>query len=153
LTQQSGDDTLPPSDKEAAAKDPTKQPDYVPRESMVGGVVSSVKYLQDAHAETGVIKLRKADRVTWILLLIALGLICATMFVQNQKGVLTLIADALFAVVLFAFMAMRFGVLRSLSARQAVLVWQLIVGGFLLGLYAALNTKLIALMMEGTLFR
>jgi hypothetical protein len=161
LTQHSGDETLPPSDKDpgqAAAADsaagaPSSARKEQARDTMVGGLVSSVKYLQDAHADAGVIKLRKADRVTWVLLLIALAMIVATWFLHDQKNLITLIADALFAVVLFAFMAMRFGVLRSLSARQAVLTWQLIMGSFLLGLYAALNTKLIALFYEGTLFK
>jgi cytochrome c biogenesis protein CcdA len=119
----------------------------------VGGVVSSVKFLKDAHAEAGVIKLRSTDRATWVLLIVALALVVAAQFLQNQRTLCTIIADALMAVVLLAFLGMRFGVLRSLSARQAVLTWQLIVGSFLLGMYFAFNTKLLALMQEGTLFK
>ena len=165
MTQHSGDEAVPPSDNQAnadlqqdaestesARKDAAG--DHVTRETMVGGLFSSVRFLQDAHADAGIIKLRRGDRVTWVLLLVALGLIIATFFFHDQKNVLTLLADALFAVVLFAFMGMRFGVLRSLSARQAVLTWQLILGSFLLGLYAALNTKLIAMVfIEGTVFK
>ena len=55
---------------------------------------------------------------------VALGLIIAAQFLPNQNNVCTILADALMAVVLFAFLGMRFGVLRSLSARQAVLTWQ-----------------------------
>ncbi len=120
---------------------------------MVDGVVSSVKYLKEAHADAGTIKLRSTDRVTWVLLVVAVLMIIAAQFLQNQKNLCTMIADALMAVVLFAFLGMRFGVLRSLSARQAVLTWQLIVGSFLLGMYFAFNTKLLALWQEGTLFR
>ena len=155
LTQNSGEET-PPSDKDKAPDSPAPAAGggtHVPRESMVGGFVSSVKFLQDAHAEAGVIKLRKTDRATWVLLLVALGLIVAAQFLQAQKNVCTIIADALMAVVLFAFLGMRFGVLRSLSARQAVLTWQLILGSFLLGMYFAFNTKLLALMQEGMLFK
>jgi Na+-transporting NADH:ubiquinone oxidoreductase subunit NqrB len=173
LTQNSGDET-PPTDKDkpgqsdksaadaaksykdqtaAAAGEQMDTQTRAARQSVVGGVVSSVKYLQDAHAEAGTIKLRSSDRATWVLLILAVALIIAAQFLQNQKNLCTLIADALMAVVLFAFLGMRFGVLRSLSARQAVLTWQLIVGSFLLGMYFAFNTKLLALMQEGTLFK
>ncbi len=175
MTQNSGDET-PPTDKEKPAPSdksesaPAPSPSYkdqtaaaagdqmdtqtrAARQSVVGGVVSSVKYLQDAHAEAGTIKLRSSDRATWVLLIIAVALIVAAQFLQDQKNLCTLIADALMAVILFAFLGMRFGVLRSLSARQAVLTWQLIVGSFLLGMYFAFNTKLLALMQEGTLFK
>jgi hypothetical protein len=145
----------PASDKDRLVDSIASQSDTktrAARQSVVGGVVSSVKYLQDAHAEAGVIKLRSSDRATWILLIVALGLVVAAQFLQNQKNLCTLLADALMAVVLFAFLGMRFGVLRSLSARQAVLTWQLIVGSFLLGMYFAFNTQLLALIQEGTLF-
>lgn len=155
MTQNSGDES-PPSDKEKVQEPAASQTDTTnraPRQSVVGGVVSSVKFLQDAHAEAGVIKLRKSDRATWILLVVAVGLIIAAQFLSAQKNLCTIIADALMAVVLFAFLGMRFGVLRSLSARQAVLTWQLIVGSFLLGMYFAFNTQILALMQEGMLFK
>jgi hypothetical protein len=167
LTQNSGDET-PPTDKNKAAqsgsdqvpataagpdKSQTETTSRAPRQSVVDGVVSSVKYLKEAHADAGTIKLRSTDRVTWVLLVVAVLMIIAAQFLQNQKNLCTMIADALMAVVLFAFLGMRFGVLRSLSARQAVLTWQLIVGSFLLGMYFAFNTKLLALWQEGTLFR
>lgn len=155
MTQKPGDET-PPSDKQNLQDSIAAQSDTqtrAARQSVVGGVVSSVKHLQDAHAETGVIKLRASDRATWILLIVALGLIVAAQFLQAQKNVCTLIADALMALILLAFLGMRFGVLRSLSSRQAVLAWQLILGSFLLGLYVAFNTQLLALMYEGLLFK
>ena len=153
MTQNAGEENSP-SDKNQPINAPVESSgERVARESVVGGFISSVKYLQDAHADAGIIKLRKSDRFTWVLLLVAFGLIVAAQFLQNEKTICTLLADALMAVVLFAFLGMRFGVLRSLSARQAVLTWQLILGSFLLGMYFAFNTKLLALMQEGILFK
>ncbi|MBS1994577.1 MAG: hypothetical protein JSS86_02540 [Cyanobacteria bacterium SZAS LIN-2] len=154
MAENSGEQS-PQSDKDqnrdsvAAQSETTSR---APRQSVVGGLVSSVKYLQDAHAEAGAIKLRKSDKATWVLLVIAGVLLIAALFLQNQKTTVTIIGDVLVAVVLFAFLAMRFGVVRSLSARQAVLTWQLIVGSFILGLYCAFNSLLIAMIYSGTLF-
>ena len=145
----------PPSDKEKTAEAAGSQTDTMTRaarQSVAAGLVSSVKHLQDAHAEAGAIKLRKSDKATWVLLVIAGILLIAALFLQNQKTLVTIIGDVLVAVVLFAFMAMRFGVVRSLSARQAVLTWQLIVGSFILGLYCAFNSLLIAMIYSGTMF-
>lgn len=124
-----------------------------PRESVMGSLVSSAKYLQDAHAETDVIKLRKSDRFTQILLLVALLIMGAAMFLPDQRNICSLLADLLMAVVLSAFMALRFGVIKTLKPRQAVLTWQLILGAFLLGIYLAFNIRMFALMQSGLNFR
>lgn len=134
--------------------EPEKSKDaQTPRESVMGSLVSSAKYLQDAHAETDVIKLRKSDRFTQILLLVALIIMGAAMFLPDQRNICSLLADLLMAVVLSAFMALRFGVIKTLKPRQAVLTWQLILGAFLLGIYLAFNIRMFALMQSGLNFR
>ncbi len=142
------DQNNPDQNKEAQNKEP-----QTPRESVMGSLVSSAKYLQDAHAETDVIKLRKSDRFTQLLLLIALLIMGAAMFLPDQRNICSLLADLLMAIVLSAFMALRFGVIKTLKPRQAVLTWQLILGAFLLGIYLAFNIRMFALMQTGLSIR
>lgn len=123
--------------------------EHKPRESVFGSLVSSVKYLQTAHSETDVVRLRKSDKITQALLVIALFIIVAAQFYPDQKSVCTALADLLMAVILLAFLMLRFGVLKTLQPRQAVLTWQLILGSFVLGMYLAFNIRMIALLQEG----
>jgi len=106
------------------------------RDNVVEGLFASVKYLQSAHAETGFIKLRKSDRVTQVLLVVALLIVVAAQLMPSQRELCTILADGLMLVMLLSFLAVRFGVLRTLKPRQAVLAWQLILGSFLLGTYS-----------------
>jgi hypothetical protein len=118
------------------------------RESLVGGVFSSVKHLQEAHV-TGFSSIRKTDRISQIMLVLAIVLIAAAQVVPSQQLVVSLIADFMLAAALCVFLALRFGVVRTLLPRQAILVWQLIVGAFLLGLFVAFNMKMFVLLQSG----
>jgi hypothetical protein len=118
------------------------------RESVVGGVFTTVKHLQEAHA-TGFSTIRKTDRVSQIMLVVAIGLIAAAQVVPTQQLAVSLIADFMLAAALCVFLALRFGVVRTLLPRQAILVWQLIVGAFLLGLFIAFNLKMFVLLQSG----
>lgn len=118
------------------------------RESLVGGVFSTVKHLQEAHA-TGFSTIRKTDRVSQIMLVVAIVLIAAAQVVPAQQLAVSLAADAMLAAALLVFLALRFGVVRTLLPRQAILVWQLIVGAFLLGLFVAFNLNMLVLLQSG----
>ncbi len=123
--------------------------DHQSRDNLVEGLFSSVKYLQSAHAETGFIKLRKSDKVTQVLLVVALLIVVAAQLMPQQRELCIVLADGLMLVILLSFIAVRFGVLRTLKPRQAVLAWQLILGSFLLGTYLAFNGKMIVLLFTG----
>ena len=118
------------------------------RQSVADGVLGSVKHLQEAHA-TGLSSIRKTDRISQIILLLAIVAVAAAQVMPAEQFAVMLIADALLALSLCAFMALRFGVLRTLQARQAILVWQLILGAFLLGLFLAFNLKMFVLFQSG----
>ena len=118
------------------------------RQSVADGVFGSVKHLQEAHA-TGLSSIRKTDRISQIILLLAIVAVAAAQVMPAEQFAVMLIADALLALSLCAFLALRFGVLRSLQARQAILVWQLILGAFLLGLFLAFNLKMFVLFQSG----
>lgn len=120
-----------------------------PRESLFGSLLSSAKYLQTAHSETDVVRLRKSDRITHLLLIFALFIVVAAQFFPDQKNICTILADLLMAVILLAFLSLRFGVLKTLQPRQAVLTWQLILGSFVLGMFLAFNIRMLALVQEG----
>lgn len=137
------------AEQEKAAASAAGSPGQTPRESMLGGVVSSVKYLQEAHAEVDVIKLRKSDKFTHVMLWIGLGVMVAAMFLPVPRSVSLILADVLISIVLLAFLGLRFGVVRTLKPRQAVLTWQLILGSFLLGIYAAFNILMAVLLRNG----
>jgi hypothetical protein len=118
------------------------------RNSLVDGVFSSVKHLQEAHA-TGHSTIRKSDRISQITLFIAVILIAAAQMIPGERLQVSLAADFMMAVALCTFLALRFGVIRTLLPRQTILVWQLIVGSFLLGLFLAFNLKMFALLQSG----
>jgi uncharacterized membrane protein len=70
----------------------------------------------------------------------------------SQRSLCSMLADALMAIVLLAFLGLRFGVIKSLQPRQAVLTWQLILGSFLLGIYLVFNIWMFMLMRSGVHF-
>jgi len=129
-----------------------KESSQTQRDSMLGSVVSSVKFLQDAHSEVGVIKIRKSDKFTLMMLGLALIIMVAAALMPSQRSLCSILADALMAIVLLAFLGLRFGVIKSLQPRQAVLTWQLILGSFLLGIYLVFNIWMFMLMRSGVHF-
>ncbi|HEY9754110.1 MAG TPA: hypothetical protein V6C97_02990 [Oculatellaceae cyanobacterium] len=118
------------------------------RQSIADGVLGSVKHLQEAHA-TGLSSIRKTDRVSQVILVLAIVAVAVAQVMPSEQFIVMVIADVLLALSLCAFLALRFGVLRTLGTRQAILVWQLILGSFLLGLFLAFNLKMIVLLQSG----
>ncbi|HEY9680808.1 MAG TPA: hypothetical protein V6C86_04430 [Oculatellaceae cyanobacterium] len=118
------------------------------RQSITDGVLGSVKHLQEAHA-TGLSSIRKTDRVSQVILVLAIVAVAVAQVMPGEQFIVMVIADVLLALSLCAFLALRFGVLRTLGTRQAILVWQLILGSFLLGLFLAFNLKMIVLLQSG----
>jgi hypothetical protein len=118
------------------------------RQSIADGVFGSVKHLQEAHA-TGLSSIRKTDRVSQVILVLAIVAVAVAQAMPSEQFIVMVIADILLALSLCAFLALRFGVLRTLGVRQAILVWQLILGSFMLGLFLAFNLKMIVLLQAG----
>jgi hypothetical protein len=87
---------------------------------------------------------RKSDTVSDIL--VCLCVLCAVVLIFVPPKLLTppviLGADIIFFAVTFYFVLKRLGILITLSARQAILVWDIVVGSFLLGILLCFNVML-----------
>jgi len=61
------------------------------------------------------------------------------------------VCDALVGVMLVFYVANRFGILNTLTPRQALLTWQLMMGASFLGIFATINLAvLIAMVIANT---
>lgn len=94
----------------------------------------ALKYVSAASRKN----LRQSDKVTSVLLIVCILVGAAFVFIPLNP-VLILAADLLFFATLITFMVKRLGILITLSERQSVLVWDIILGSLLLGVLLTLN--------------
>jgi hypothetical protein len=64
-------------------------------------------------------------------------------FMVSQQIPFLLICDVLVGAVLVFYVVNRFGIITTLTPRQAVLTWQLMLGTSLLGIHMAINLAMI----------
>lgn len=92
------------------------------------------------------VKVRDSDRATTIFLLLASILTVLSLFIKPIAGMrlqFVLICDALVGVMLIFYLANRFGIVNTLTPRQALLAWQLIVGAAFLGIFMTINLAVV----------
>ncbi len=147
MPDETGPEAKASPESEALASSDVNSPKPL-RTSLLAGIFSSFKHLQQAHAN-GSSSLRKSDRVSQGILLLALVSVALAQTLSAQQVTVMIFADFLLAVSLCAFLALRFGLLRTFEARQSILIWQLISGSFLLGLFVAFNLKLLIHFVSG----
>jgi hypothetical protein len=88
------------------------------------------------------VKVRESDRATSILLLIGSILTVISLVFKPlaaHRLSLVLFCDVLVFFTLLFYVANRFGIVRTLTPRQALLTWQLIMGGIFLGIFITIN--------------
>jgi hypothetical protein len=89
-------------------------------------------------------KLRTADKTTDILLGLAILSIVLLSFAPSEAWQVPLAfgCDILCLVIVLSFLGNRMGILRTLSQKQAVLVWDIVMGALILGVLVAVNSML-----------
>jgi hypothetical protein len=84
---------------------------------------------------------RKSDKVSDLLVLVCLlfAVMLITLPPQLLKPPVVTLADFVFLAVIVFFILSRLGILVTLTQRQAVLVWDIVIGTFLLGILLCFN--------------
>lgn len=121
------------------------------RDSVWASVMQTCRFLNEArHDKTATV--REQDKLSTSLLglafLFAIGFLIAPAVSPSLRALslaLTLVADVLYAAALVWFVARRFGILRTMPSRHAVLCAQLMLGAGLLAVVLAVNVAAIVI--------
>ncbi|MCC6978570.1 MAG: hypothetical protein IT343_09620 [Candidatus Melainabacteria bacterium] len=106
---------------------------------------AAVRYINSLGRDEEV-KVRDSDRATTIFLLLASILTVLSLVIKPFAGMrlqFVLICDVLVGVMLIFYLANRFGIINTLTPRQALLTWQLIVGSAFLGIFMTINLAVV----------
>jgi len=125
---------------EVKAKHDTNK-DFVNRQNLLGSTIKACKYITVLPGK----RFRNSDRVTDILAAVSILLLLVVIIMPSGSFQLPLIilCDVLFLLTVIIFTLNRFGILTALSERQFILVWDIILGAFLLGILFSANYALI----------
>lgn len=90
-------------------------------------------------------RLRIADKTSDILLGLAILMIVLLSFAPSESWQVPLALGCDFAClsIVFFFIGNRLGILRTLNEKQAVLVWDIVMGALILGVLLAINSMLL----------
>jgi hypothetical protein len=117
----------------------------VQRRSRWYSSLAALRYVNSLSKDDDV-RVRDSDRATSISLLIGAIFTVISLIVPQlapHRVPLVLACDALVGVMLLFYVANRFGILNTLSPRQALLTWQLLIGATFLGIFMTINFALI----------
>lgn len=106
---------------------------------------AALRYINSLGREEEV-KVRDSDRATTIFLLLASILTVLSLVIKPFAGMrlhFVLVCDALVGVMLVFYLANRFGIINTLTPRQALLTWQLIMGSAFLGIFMTINLAVV----------
>ena len=106
---------------------------------------TALKYISALPREN----FRKSDKITDVLVLVCVLFAAMLIFFPPNllKSPIILLADFAFVAIIISFIMKRLGILITLSQRQAVLVWDIVVGSLLLGVLLTFNMMLFILYM------
>ncbi len=109
----------------------------IQRRSMLKGTCAFLQYIGSLPRK----EYRKGDKVSDLLVLVCL--LFAVMLITLPSALVrppvVALADLVFLAVIVFFIMSRMGILITLSERQAILVWDIIVGALLLGMLLSFN--------------
>jgi hypothetical protein len=117
----------------------------VQRRSRWYSSLAALRYVTSLSRDDDV-RVRDSDRATSIFLAISMVLTFLSLVVPQlaqHRVAFILVCDALVGVMLMFYVANRFGILNTLSPRQALLTWQLLMGASFLGIFLTLNLALV----------
>jgi hypothetical protein len=107
------------------------------RRSVFASTCTSLKYIGSLPRK----QYRQSDRFSDLLVLVCL--LCALMLIilppPLVRPPIVAVADLVFLAAIIFFIMNRIGILITLSERQAVLVWDIVVGSLLLGILLSFN--------------
>jgi hypothetical protein len=107
--------------------------------------LEAFKLVQSVAGDEGV-RVRDSDKVTSIALVIATICLLLSPWINPLGKIRTnllFLCDVLAGAVLIFYIMNRFGIINTLSRRQALLTWQLILAGLYLGAYLTINLAVI----------
>jgi hypothetical protein len=121
--------------------------EMIKRRSRWQSSLAAVRYVSSVSRDNEV-RIRDTDRATSIALLITciaalLALVLPFDWLSQHRVPFVLAADVLVGVSLLMYVANRFGIVTTLTPRQALLTWQLMLGSSLLGIFMAVNLGLV----------
>ncbi len=131
--------------------------EMVARRSRWQSSLAAMRYVSSISQDEGV-QVRDTDRFTSLaLLIICMFALCAMLplpyfaWLYSMRLGLVLLVDFLIGFVLLLYTANRLGILTTLTPRQAILSWQLMLAASLIGIYMAVNLAvIIALVLANT---
>jgi len=117
-----------------------KNPNFKNRRSALDSSYTALKYVSGLPRD----KFRKSDRVTDIIIFVCLLFAAVLIFVPTSilRPPLLLSLDIIILMTTIFFIAKRLGILITLSERQAVLVWDIVVATLVLGILLCINALL-----------
>jgi hypothetical protein len=122
------------------------------RSSLWQSVCETWQYLSEARRENAS-QIRAQDKQSVTFVACAFGLSILLMIVplispqlRTTSYSLTLLADVLYTAALLWFVLIRFGILRTMSKRDAWICWQMMVGAAILTVVLGANLSAIILM-------
>ncbi len=135
--------------------------EMIQRRSMWQSSLAALRYVSSVSHDDEV-KVRDSDKATSLFLLIVcifalLTLILPQLASSNQPSTLLLFlrwmdsqrvpialtADVLVGIAILRYVANRFGIMTTLTPRQALLCWHLMLGASLLGIFMSINLALV----------
>jgi hypothetical protein len=124
---------------------PTGSPTLNKRRSRWQTSMIAFRYIQSVSADVG-IRIRDSDKATSIALAIATICLFLSPWINPLGKIRTnllVVCDIFAGAVLIFYFANRFGILNTLSKRQALLTWQLILAAVYIGAYLTINLAVI----------
>jgi hypothetical protein len=119
-----------------AASTPEDDESFPPRRGGFRNVFSAIKYVNEASA-TESVKQRISDYVTIGLVVICILSLVAAVALPVAPGLKLLPLIFTIGAVVF-YIINRLGIIVSLSSRQALIVWQIVIASFWLGVTSAM---------------
>jgi hypothetical protein len=128
-----------------SSSEPAESAGLVQRRSRWYSSLAALRYVSSLSKDDDV-RVRDSDRATAIALLISSILTVLSLVFKpfaSHRLALVLVCDALVGLMLLFYVANRFGILNTLTPRQALLSWQLMMGAGFIGIFTTINLAVV----------
>ncbi|HEY9716764.1 MAG TPA: hypothetical protein V6C69_04820 [Trichormus sp.] len=128
-----------------SSSEPAESAGLVHRRSRWYSSMAALRYVSSLSKDDDV-RVRDSDRATAIALLISSILTVLSLVFKpfaSHRLALVLACDALVGLMLLFYVANRFGILNTLTPRQALLSWQLMMGAGFIGIFTTINLAVV----------
>lgn len=145
MTEEQGGKKPEPGDSSQAETLKMATGEIIKRRSRWQSSLAALRYI-DSISRDNEIQLRDTDRATSLALLVVAVVAAISLLIpqlSEHRLALVLASDVLVGIGIIMYVANRFGILTTLTPRQALLCWQLMLGASLLGIFTCMNLGLI----------